>query len=122
MTRHIVLLVCSDDERLPARHGVVRRAGHTPLHAPTISRAIVLMHKVRPSLVLTDPELPDGYAHALLRALRAIVGMGQVMVVVLGVLPAEQHAHVAQDPHVFVRQVDNDQALGEVLTEHLRTA
>src|SRR5438128_1388918 len=79
----LVLVVCSDDQWLQARHAVVRRAGHRSLPAPTMARAVFLLGKVRPDLVLTDAELSDGRAHVLIRALRAVAALEQVPVVVL---------------------------------------
>jgi len=122
VTRHIILVVSSDDERLQGWHRVVRRTGHNPLPAPTIRRAVFLANKVRPSLVLTDPALPDGYAHLLLRELRAIAGTGHVVIVVLGVLLLEHHQYVAQDRHAQVWPVHDDDALERLLKEHLSAA
>ncbi len=122
MQRHIVLVVSSDDERLQARHDLVRRAGHMPLPASTINRALFLMSKVRPSLVLTDSKLPDGYADALLSELRAMAAMQHVVVVVLGVLPSDNHARVVQDLRAHVRHADDDTEIGGLLKEHLSAA
>ncbi len=62
-----VLLLTSDTQRRAAWHGATRDAGHLALPAPTLQRAVFLIHTVRPSLVLADVELEDGRILALLR-------------------------------------------------------
>jgi DNA-binding response OmpR family regulator len=84
-----------------------------------MSRALALLAKVRPSLVLTDAELADGRAHALIRAMRAVAALEEVRVVVLGVVTAEERHDLADDYYVHVRQVDDDTGIGGLLEAFL---
>lgn len=119
MARHVVFVVSSRPARLDVRQAAVRDAGYWPLPAPTIERALFLAAKVRPSLVLTDPELPDGRAVALLDALRAIPALAGVRVVVLGeVTPAERDV-LASDARAHVRPVPDSAELRVLLVATL---
>jgi PleD family two-component response regulator len=118
----LVLVVCSDDQRLQARHAVVRRAGYRSLPASSMARALFLLGKVRPDLVLVDAELADGRAPALIRAMRGVAALEQVRVVVLGAVTAEEHRDLARDSLVHVREVADDGAIGALLEEFLGRA
>jgi DNA-binding response OmpR family regulator len=115
----LVLVVCSDDQRLAARQAVVRRAGSRALPASSMARALFLLGKVRPDLVLVDAELADGRAPALVRAIRVVAALEQVRVIVLGTVAAEEHRDLAHDSLVHVREVADDSALGALLEEFL---
>src|ERR671936_2122232 len=113
----LVLVVCSDDQRLPARQAVARRAGDRSWPASSMARALFLLGKVRPDLVLVDAELADGRAPALIRAMRGVAELERVRVVVLGAVTAEEHRDLARDSLVHVREVADDGAIGELLQE-----
>jgi PleD family two-component response regulator len=115
----LVLVVCSDDQRLPARQAVVRRAGSRALPASSMARALFLLGKVRPDLVLVDVELADGRALALIHAMRGVAALEQVRVIVLGAVTAEEHRDLARDPLVHVREVADDGAIGALLEAFL---
>ena len=121
MTR-LVIVVCSDDQRLRARQAVVRSTGPKALPASSMARALFLLGKVRPDLVLVDAELVDGRAPALIRAMRGVAALEQVRVVVLGAVTAEEHRDLARDALVHVRQVADDGAIGALLEELLGRA
>ncbi len=69
-TFHLILIVSSDPDRLNARHGAIRHAGYHALPTRTVRHAVILAHKARPSVVLTDSALDDGRALSLVQALR----------------------------------------------------
>jgi DNA-binding response OmpR family regulator len=81
-----------------------------------MARALFLLGKVRPDLVLVDTELADGRALALIRGMRVVAALQQVRVVVLGAVTAEEHRDLARDSLVHVREVADDGAI-EVLLE-----
>ena len=114
MTR-LVLVVCSDDQRLQARQAAVRRAGYRSLPASSMARALFLLGKVRPDLVLVDAQLADGRAPALIRAIRVVAALEQVRVVVLGAVTADEQRDLARDSLVHVREVADDGAIGALL-------
>src|SRR5437764_11773919 len=115
----LVLIVCSDDQCLPARQAVVRRAGYKSLPASSMARALFLLGKVRPDLVLVDAELADGRAPAFIRAIRGVAALEPGRVVVLGAVTAEEQRDLARDALVHVRQVADDGAIGALLEELL---
>lgn len=119
MARHVVLVVSSRPARLDVRQEVVHAAGHWPLPAPTIVRALALAAKVRPSLVLVDADLSDGRAGALIEALRGIPALTGVRVIVLGELNPAEHDVVARDPHVRVHPVPDGAGLHGLLAATL---
>ena len=84
-----------------------------------MARALSLLGKVRPDLVLADVELADGRAPALIRAMRAIAALEQVPVVMLGAVTMEEHRDLACDSLVHVREVADDGAIGALLEEFL---
>jgi hypothetical protein len=119
MARHLILVVCSDDQRRGAWQVAVRRFARWAVPAPTLHRALVLLNTVRPALVFTDAELADGRAVALIRAMRAVPALEQVRVVVLGrVTPDEVH-DLAGDPYVHLPQVSDHDAIGGLLEQLL---
>jgi PleD family two-component response regulator len=118
----LVIVVCSDDQRLQARQAVVRSTGPKALPASSMARALFLLGKVRPDLVLVDAELADGRAPALIRAMRGLAALEQVRVVVLGAVMAEEHRDLARDSLVHVREVADDGAIGALLEEFLGRA
>lgn len=110
-THRIILIASSDPRRLQGRERAVRAAGYYALPASTLDRALALARKVRPAAVLADAGLDDGRAPALLRGLRAVAGLGQVGVVFLGSLTADERDQVAGDPGAQVwdeREYDGD--------------
>ena len=124
MARHAILIATSDAQRLSAWHGLVRRAGDWPLPAPTLTRALWWMRKIRPAVVLVDAGLTDGRAAVLLSAMRALPRMGDAPVVVLGALTAEEHAQVAHDPYVVLWPAEHvaDDTLARLLDDMLSGA
>ena len=118
MTR-LVLVVCSDDQRLQARQAAVRRAGPKALPASSMARALFLLGKVRPDLVLVDAELADGRTPALIQAIRAVAALEQVRVVVLGAVTAEEQRDLARHSLVHVWEVADDGAIRALLEEFL---
>jgi DNA-binding response OmpR family regulator len=84
-----------------------------------MARALFLLGKVRPDLVLVDAELADGRAPALIRAMRVVAALEQVRVVVLGAVTAEEHRDLARDSLVHVREVADDGAIGALLEAFL---
>jgi DNA-binding response OmpR family regulator len=84
-----------------------------------MARALFLLGKVRPDLVLADVELADGRAPALIRTMRAIAALEQVPVVMLGAVTAEEHRDLARDSLVHVREVADVGAIGALLEEFL---
>jgi DNA-binding response OmpR family regulator len=84
-----------------------------------MARALFLLGKVRPDLVLADVELSDGRAPALIRAMRAMAALEQVQVVMLGAVTAEERRDLACDSLVHVREAADDGAIGALLEEFL---
>ena len=115
----VILVLCSDPDRLQARQTLIRRAGHLSLPAPTVAAAHRLLRKVRLALIITDAALADGRAPPFIRQLRALDHLAQVIVVVLGVLTAEEQHDLADDPYTYVRPVGSDEGISEVLTPFL---
>lgn len=113
-------LLTMDTQRREAWQAVTRRAGHHALPAHTLARALVLLSKVRPSLVLADVVLDDGRVLAFLRHLRATEPLKRVVVVVLGDLSVEEQEHIAADARSYTRP--RDAPIGSVLDEFLATA
>ena len=119
MTRHVVLVVSSRPARLDVRQEVVRHAGHWPLPAAAIRRALFLACKIRPSLVLVDADLADGRAVALLAALRAVPALADACIIVLGEAPPAERDAVAHDRHARVCPVLDSTDLRALLVETL---
>ena len=115
----VILLICSDPDRLQARQTLIRRAGHLPLPAPTVAAAQRLLRTVRLALIITDATLADGRAPPFIRQLRALDHLAQVIVLVLGVLTAEEQHDLADDPYTYVRPAGPDEGFSELLTRYL---
>ncbi len=120
MAGHLVLLLTSDTQRRAAWRTATRSAGHHALSAHTLERAIFLLSKVRPTLVVTDAELTDGRVLALLRHVRAVEPLSAVLIVVLGETTPEEQEHIVADNRSHVRPVDAP--IGPVLDEFLAAA
>jgi DNA-binding response OmpR family regulator len=84
-----------------------------------MARALFLLGKVRPDLVLVDAELADGRAPALIRAMRGLEVLEQVRVVVLGAVTAEEQRNLAHDCLVRVQEGADDGVIGTLLEECL---
>ncbi len=117
MVRHLVLILASDMHRRAAWHAATRNAGHHALSAHTVERAIFLLSKVRPTLVVTDAELTDGRVLALLRHARAVEPLSAMLIVVLGETTPEEREHITADDLSHVRP--GDAPIGLVLQEFL---
>ncbi len=103
---HLVLIITADAQRRDTWLTATRSAGHHALPAHTLERALYLLGKVRPRLVVTDAELADGRVLALLRHLRAVEPLAAIVIVVLGDVNAEEQEHIATDSLSHVRPVD----------------
>lgn len=115
MARRVVLLITGNHE--DAWQAVVRRAGYLPLPAPTISRALFLVNKVRPAVILFDAAGMGAEVLDAIRELRLAPTIDAVPVVIVGALTREQHAAAMREPQVLVRQVDNAGGILAVLEE-----
>jgi len=120
MARHVVLLLSSDTQRRAAWYASTRDAGHYALHAPTLERALFLVSKVRPSLVLTEGALEDGRVLTLLHHLRSAPPLQRVVVIVLGDVSAEEQDHIASDAQSYLRPFDAH--VGQIVDEFLHVA
>jgi len=120
MTRHLVLLLSSDTQRREAWSRSTRGAGRHALQAPTLERALFLMSKVCPSLVLTEGELEDERVLQLLRAVRTIEPLRRVIIVVLGEVTDAEQEHIASDPRSHLRPVDT--RVEQIVDEFLNVA
>ncbi len=114
-TFHLILIVSSDPDRLNARYGAIRHAGYHALPTRTVRHAVVLAHKARPSVVLTDSALDDGRALSLVRALRTHEALRQVPVILLGVLLPDEEDLVAHDPHTHIHAAAEEATLMTVV-------
>jgi DNA-binding NtrC family response regulator len=117
---HLVLIITSHAQRRDTWHTATRSAGHHALPAHTVDRALFLLSKVRPSMVVTDVELEDGRVLVLLRHLRAVEPLAPVVVVVLGDVTAEEQEYIAADTLTHVRPADAP--IGRILDEFLAAA
>ncbi len=122
MARHLILLVSSDDTQLHARRHAIRRAGYWSLPAPSLDRAIFLVSKIRPALVLTDVEVEGGRAPSLLRAIRAAAALEHVRVVIIGPLTPDEQSEIEADPHAHVHHLTSDEDLSGILHKYLDAA
>ena len=121
MARHRSFVVCSDEQGRGAGPAAVRRLGRWALPAPTLNRALVVRNTVRPALVVTDADLADGRAVALIRVLRAVPALAEVHVVVLGLMSPDEGHDLAGDPDVDAPQGSDTEAISGLL-EQLRAA
>ena len=108
--RPVALIVCSDAQRRDAWESAVRRAGHWALAASTVHQALALLHKLRPTLMLSEATLTDADAVHLIREMRAVPPLQRVPVVILDRVTPEVEAALVRDPCVRV-----DPALGQAL-------
>src|SRR5437764_15493576 len=115
----VILLICSDPDRLQARQTLIRGAGHLSLPAPTVAAAHRLLRKVQLALIITDAALADGRAPPFIRQLRALDHLARVSVVVLGVLTAEEQHDLADDPYTYVQPAGPDEGISALLTPFL---
>jgi hypothetical protein len=74
---------------------------------------------VRLALIITDATLADGRAPPFIRQLRALDHLAQVIVLVLGVLTAEEQHDLADDPYTYVWPAGPDEGFSELLTRYL---
>ncbi len=118
---HLVLIVSTDLEQLERRHRLVRGAGYYVMPARAVDHALALARKARPSVVIADADLGDKRALALLHALRELEPLQGALVILLGVLTAEERAYVAADPHAQVHHdgADDEAALVALLRDVL---
>ena len=108
---HLILLVSADAEKRRRRHSAIRTAGYYALSTDTADHALTLARKARPSVVLTDEDLPPRRALALLQALRGVELLQEVHVIILGMPAPEDHAHITRDPYARVHpNADEDDA------------
>ncbi len=120
MARHLILLLSSDAERRDAWQRTTREAGHHALTAHTLARALFLLAKIRPSLVLADGMLEDGPVIHLLRHVRAVGPLARVIIVVLGDVTTEEQEHIAADARSHVRP--GDAPIGPIVDEFVAAA
>jgi hypothetical protein len=117
MARHLSFVVCSDEQRHGAWRAAVRRLGRWAVPAPTLNRALVVRNTVRLALVVTDADLTDGRAVALIRVLRAVPALAEARVVVLGLVTPDEGHDLAGDPYVDVPQGSDNEAIGGLLDQ-----
>ena len=115
---HLILIVSADPGLRQARRQALRRAGYHVLPAAGLRHALMLVGKVRPSVVLADADVGDGRAIALLQALRAVEALRGVHVIVLGSVPRAEQAQLADDPRAQAHGGD-DTALLSLLHDLL---
>lgn len=99
MTRPIILAVSPDQDVLAQRQALARRRGWWTLGAGSVQRALSLLRKVRPTVVLADATLPDGRIAELLGEMRAVPPLANVPVIVLGRLAPGDRRAVERDPY-----------------------
>ncbi len=116
---HLILIVSSHPDRLTARHGTIRQAGYHALPTCSVGQAVILAHKVRPSVVLTDITLDDGRALSLVRALRARESLCHVPVILLGIPLPDEEEDVAHDPHTHIYHAAEEATLIALIEKHL---
>jgi DNA-binding response OmpR family regulator len=115
VARRVVLLITAEHE--DAWQTVVRNAGYLPLLAPTVSRALFLLNKVRPAVILLDAQVVGPEPFNAIHELRLAPAAETVPLVVLGTLGREQQAAATHEPQVLVRQVDSAGGILAVLEE-----
>ena len=116
---HLILIVSSQPDRLSARHGAMRQAGYHALPTRTVSHALILAHKARPSVVLADIALDDGRALSLVQVLRARDALRHVPVLLLGVPLPDEEERIAHDPHTHSYPTAEEDALLALIDQHL---
>ena len=118
MVAQVVLLVSADAACRAHWSALVRRAGHWPLEAATVERAVAYLHRVRPGLVVSEAQVGVERGLALRDDLRTIAPLHAILLVVSGPLtPAEARLH---DPALEVWADGlTDAALDRVLDDLL---
>jgi len=116
---HLILIVSSHPDRLTARYGTIRQAGYHALPTCSVGQAVILAHKARPSVVLTDITLDDGRALSLVRALRARESLRHVPVILLGIPLPDEEQHLTQDLHTHVYHDAEEATLITLIEKHL---
>ncbi len=116
---HLILIVSSQPDRLSARHGRIRQAGYHALPTHSVGHALILAHKARPSVVLTDIALDDGRALSLVQILRARDALRHVPVILLGRPLPDEEEHIAHDPHTHIYPNAEEDALIALIEKHL---
>lgn len=119
MTRHLVFIVSSDERRLRTREMLARDAGHLALVAPSVARALFLLQKVRPNLLIVDAALADGRAGALVEHVRAVPLLRDLRIVVLGDAAPEERRQMARDGHIYLERREDDSAVTLLIAEIL---
>lgn len=99
MTRPVILAVSPDHDILARRQALARSRGWWTLGAGGVQRALSLLRKVRPTVVLADADLPDGRIADLLAQMRAVPPLANVPVIVLGSLALGDRRAVERDPY-----------------------
>ena len=111
MSRPVILLVSADSDQCDGDAFVARRAGGMPLCAATLERALVLIMKMRPALIVVDARLPDGSALDLIAALRAHPRLIEAPAIVRGDLTPEEQRALSRDPQTVQRPIFDAEAL-----------
>lgn len=99
MTRPVILAVSPDQNVLARQQALARRRGWWTLGAGSVQRALSLLCKVRPTVVLADAALQDGRVAELLGEMRAVPPLANVPVIVLGGLTPGDRRAVERDPY-----------------------
>ena len=86
----------------------IQQVGYLSLPADTADRALYLLHKIRPALILLDAEPNEIEPLVLLQDIRAIASAETTPVLMLGVPSPWDQAAMTRDPHVIVRQLRDD--------------
>ena len=115
MARRVVLLITAEHE--DAWQTVVRTAGYLPLPAPTVSRAVFLLNKVRPAVILLDAQVVGSEPFNAIHELRLAPAVEAIPLVVLGTLSREQQAAALREPGVLIRQAASAGDILAVLEE-----
>ncbi len=84
-----------------------------------MGQALILAHKARPSVVLTDIALDDGRALSLVQVLRARDALRHVPVILLGRPLPDEEEHIAHDPHTHIYLNAEEDALIALIENHL---
>ncbi len=116
---HLILIVSSQPDRLSARHGRIRQAGYHALPTHSVGHALILAHKARPSVVLTDIALDDGRALSLVQVLRTREALHHVPVILLGRPLPDEEEHIVHDPHTHIYPNAEGDALIALIENHL---
>lgn len=102
MARRVILVVCPDAPRMDVWELLVRQAGYLMLTAPTLERALFLLSKVRPAVVMADASLFGRQARDVANRLRAGPPRSDAPLLVLGPLAAIQQQDLLREGNVLV--------------------